>query len=187
MRRKDREMDEDFALEIIDKSDFANLTTIDEENIPYTIPISTAREGKKIYMHSAKEGRKIENIKKNKYATMTFVGDIRVPDPIKKEEYEEVKEKGLDNKYLLSKKFTTEYESAIVVGNIHVVKKDEEKIKGLKLLSEKYTPENMKYFNEAIESSLNFLEVIRLDIKEIKGKRKKFDKQGNEMKWQRMK
>ncbi|MDO5707120.1 MAG: pyridoxamine 5'-phosphate oxidase family protein [Andreesenia angusta] len=186
MRRKDREMSEEFALRIIDKSIYANLTTIDSEGLPYTIPISVAREGKSVYMHSAKEGTKIDNIKNNNFAIMTFVGDTKIPDPITESEYKKAVEEGKAGKYLLSKKFTTEFESAVARGKISIVESDEEKIKGLRLISEKYTPENMPYFDNAIKVSLNIVNVIRFDIESIKGKRKKFDKNGEEMKWQRM-
>ena len=76
MRRKDREMDVDFAYSIIDKADFGTLATVNEDGQPYCIPISIARQDNKIYIHSAYKGRKIENIKRNPNVSMSFVGDV---------------------------------------------------------------------------------------------------------------
>ena len=57
MRRRDREMPKEFALEIIDKCGYAVLSMIDQD-APYAVPISVARDGDTVYFHCAKEGRK---------------------------------------------------------------------------------------------------------------------------------
>lgn len=186
MRRKDREMGEEFALGIIDKAVYGNLTTVDEDKVPYTIPISPVRDGKSVYMHSAKEGRKIDNVKSSPFATMTFVGETKVPAPITEEDYNKAMEEGKGARFLLSKKFTTEFESAVAEGKISIVEDEDEKVKALRLLSEKYTPGNMPYFDEAVKASFGVVEILRFDIENIKGKRKKFDKSDEEMKWERM-
>lgn len=38
MRRKDREMNREFGLEVIDKSRYGVISMIDEDNEPYGIP-----------------------------------------------------------------------------------------------------------------------------------------------------
>jgi nitroimidazol reductase NimA-like FMN-containing flavoprotein (pyridoxamine 5'-phosphate oxidase superfamily) len=38
MRRKDREMDDDFAKQVIDKAAFATLATVNEDGSPYCAP-----------------------------------------------------------------------------------------------------------------------------------------------------
>ena len=186
MRRKDREMDKDFAYSIIDKSEFGTLATLNEDGTPYCIPISTARQGDKIYIHSAYQGRKIENIKRNPNISISFVGDVKVPTPITKEEYEKAISDGGGIGKIVSKKFTTEFESAVIFGTVEIVEDKDEKTLGLKLISEKYVPENMPYFEDAIEASLDRTCVLRIDIKEITGKRKKYDREGIEMKWGRI-
>ena len=176
MRRKDREMDEKFAYGIIDKVEFGTLATINEDNTPYCIPISFARHENKIYLHSAFQGTKINNIKANNSVTMSFVGDINIPFP-NPESSKGVKGSGV---------FTTEYESAIIKGAASFIENDEEKILALRLLCEKYCPNNMQFFDEASNASLKNTCVIRIDIEEIKGKRKKYDSNKQEMKWGRM-
>lgn len=185
MRRKDREMDRDFGLYVIDQARFAVLTTTDKEGRAYAIPVSPARLGDSIYLHSAPEGHKIENLKFNPAVTMVFVGDTHIPEPIKPEEYDALVASG-QVASLVANKFTTEYESAILTGTASFVTDNEEKMKGLRVISEKYTPENMPYFEAAAMSGMSRLVVLRIDIETITAKRKKYDANGVEMKWGRM-
>ncbi len=186
MRREDREMDRDFAYSIIDKAKFGTLATVDEEVNPYCIPVSIARCDNTIYIHSAYQGSKIENIKRNPKICMSFVGDVNVPPPGPAGELEKAMEDPKTFRKIASEKFTTEFESAVVFGRANIVEDEEEKILGLRLLSEKYCPYNMPYFDAAIEGALKITCVIRIDIESITGKRKKYDKDGVEMKWGRM-
>ena len=176
MRRKDREMDENFAYGVIDKVAYGTLATINEDNTPYCVPISFARLENKIYIHAAFQGTKINNIKANENVTMSFVGDINVPFP-DPESCEGIKGSGV---------FTTEYESAIISGKAVFIDDEEEKILALRLICEKYCPNNMVHFNDAIASSLKNTCIIRIDIENIKVKRKKYDSNKQEMKWGRM-
>lgn len=186
MRRADREMNKEFACDIVDESRFGVIASLNEDGSPYAVPVSTARDGNVIYIHGACDGRKIENIKRNPAVSIAFVGDVNVPSPIEKAEFREAKKEKSSLGKLVSKKFTTEFESAVIFGRAYVVEDDREKTLGLKLISEKYTPENMDYFEAAVEVSLGRTCVIRIELDEISGKRKKYDKNGEEMKWGRM-
>lgn len=185
MRRKDREMDRDFALGVIDNSRYAVLSLQDKNNKVYAVPISPARVIDVLYIHSAKEGHKVDVIKSNSRVVLTFVGGVKVPDPIKEEEFIESKEKN-QLAALTSKHFTTQFESAIVVGKAVILENLEEKTEGLRAISQKYTPMNMKYFDEAVSASIERTMVIKIEIEEITAKRKKYDENGDEMKWGRM-
>lgn len=176
MRRKDREMDKDFAYSIMDKSDFGSLATINEDNTPYSVPISFVRKENIIYIHSATKGTKIRNITKNPEISMSFVGNISIPFP---DEESSAGRKPSDV-------FTTEFESAVIFGTATIVENRNEKILALKLLCEKYTPNNVGFFNDAIKDAMDITTVIRIEISKITGKRKKYDDEGKEMKWGRM-
>lgn len=182
MRRKDREMDMNFAYSILDKAEFGSLATLNEDGSPYCIPVSTVRQEDKIYIHGASQSTKIENIKRNPKICMSFVGDVKALPPSPREEFDKDRQDPAAFGRIASKKFATEYELAVVFGTAHIIEGREEKILGLKLLSEKYTPGNMPYFNAAIEDSLKKTCVLRIDIEKITGKRNQFDKDGVEMK-----
>jgi nitroimidazol reductase NimA-like FMN-containing flavoprotein (pyridoxamine 5'-phosphate oxidase superfamily)/ribosomal protein S18 acetylase RimI-like enzyme len=166
MRRKDREMDVDFAYSVIDNAEYGTLATVNDDGYPYCIPLSYARQDDKIYFHSALQGLKIENLHRDSRVCMSFVGNVKVPP-----EY-------IDQ-------FTTEFESAVIFGEANLVHAQDEKITALKLISEKYCPEQMESFVEAVESSLKITNIVRIDINHITAKRKKYDSSGKEMKWGR--
>ncbi len=164
MRRIDREMDRDFALMVADKCEYANLAMASPEGEPYCVPVSIARDGDTIYFHCAKEGRKIDILRANPSVCISCVGDtLRATD-----------------------KFTTEFESAIIFGTASEVTDDAQKVHALRLICERHTPSNMHEFETAIERSLPRTAVWKIQIAEITGKRKKYDKDGNEMKFGRM-
>lgn len=54
MRRKDREMNRDFALYVADKCEYATMAMTDEKGLPYCVPVTIVRKGEYIYFHSAK-------------------------------------------------------------------------------------------------------------------------------------
>lgn len=165
MRRKDREMSKSFALSVIDKCEYANLGMIGPDGFPYCIPITIVRSENIIYFHTAKEGEKINALNANNNVCLSCVGDtLRASD-----------------------KFTTEFESAIVKGAASEVENNNEKIFALRLLCMRHTPSNMHEFDNAISKSLDRTGIWKIEIKSITGKRKKYDKNGKEMKFGRMK
>ncbi len=151
MRRKDREMSEDFAIMVLDKCEWAVISMIDPSGNPYCIPITVVRENDNIYFHSAKQGFKIDCLNNNPNVCIACVGHTyRLPD-----------------------KFTTEYESAIIRGNAIEITDNAEKIHALELLCKRHTPTNMHKFDKAIEKSLNITGIWKIKINNITGKCKK--------------
>lgn len=186
MRRKDREMNRDFVYQVIDKSTYGILSMVDQENEAYGIPLSIVRDKDNLYFHSAMEGRKVKILENNPKVSLAFIGQVKVPENYTKEELEEIGKDESKAALLISNVFTTEYESAVIKGRVKMVEDEEEKIKVMKLICEKYTPDHMDYFNIAIKAGLKRVNVYTIEIDEIKSKRKKYDKDGKEMKWARM-
>lgn len=164
MRRKDRQMPEEFALGVIDKCSFAQVAMTDKSGNPYCVPLSVARDGRNIYFHSACVGTKTDILKRNPKVYVSCVGDVTPA----------------------TDKFTTEFESAGFYGTAREITNREEKIKALRLICEKYTPLNLGSFEDAIARSLDRTAIWRISIDELTGKRKKYDKSGEEMKFGRM-
>ncbi len=167
-------MDKEFALEVIDNSAYGVVSMVGESGIPYGIPLSIVRDDNNLYFHSAMSGKKVNILQDNSKVSVTFVGEVKVPDIYNKEELDKIiqnKEKA--GKIISSKVFTTEFESAIIFGQVKLLEEKEEKIKGLRLICEKYTPSKMEYFPIAIESGLNITNIYKIEIEEITAKRKK--------------
>lgn len=181
MRRKDREMEKEFALDIVDKASYGVLSLIDGD-LPYGIPLSLVRDGDKLYFHSGQAGRKIGALSRGGQVSVAFVGDVRVPQLYTADELALIATDANKVGLLVSNVFTTEFESAIVSGPVNLVEDADERVAALRLICEKYTPDAMDYFDLAVEKSLAVTNVYRIEIESISGKRKKYDASGVEMK-----
>jgi len=185
MRRKDREMNREFGLEVIDKSIYGVLSMVDENNEAYSIPLSIVRDGDKLYFHSAMEGKKVKILEKNPTVSVVFVGETKIPENYSNAELDEIVKDESKAGLLISKVFTTEFESTVVIGKVKLVEDEDEKINALGLICEKYTPTKMDYFPMAIKVGLIRTNVYFIEIEEITAKRKKYDVNGEELKWGR--
>lgn len=184
MRRKDREMDLDFACEVIDRSPYGVLACVTPGGKPYAIPLSIARAGDRLYFHSATAGSKVDYLQDGQEVALTFVSHVQVPELFSPEVLSGMLNEPGAASSLGSKVFTTEFESACVQGRIYELRDDDEKIAGLRKICEKFTPEKMAFFELAISNALKITKVYEIRIESLTGKRKRFDAQGNELKWQ---
>ncbi len=164
MRRKEREMPEAFALEVVDKCMYATLATAGTDGQPYCVPVSVVRDGRVVYIHCAMQGRKTDNMRDSPKVCISCVGDV----------------------HLVEDKFTVEYESAVIFGRAEEVTADEEKTQALKLICERFAPSQMQAFDQAVQRSLHRTAVWKVQATEVTGKRKKYDHNGEEMKFGRM-
>ena len=151
MRRKDRERDEEFALEVIDSAPYGVVSLVDEAGEPYCIQLNLVRVDRDLYFHSALEGRKVDIIRNNPKACVAFA----------------------DNVLPAMDQFTIGYDSAIVKGVVTEITEDEEKIEALRQISLRYCPTNMGKFDEAIKRSLKICGIFKIRMDEITGKQKK--------------
>jgi hypothetical protein len=150
MRRKDRQMPEEFAWQVVDKCEYAFLAMTAEDGAPYGLPVTIVRKGGAVYFHSAMEGRKIDCLRKSPRVCLTCVGDTQVQQD----------------------RFTTLYESAVAFGTAAEVTEDGEKIEALRLLCQRHTPGNMGNFDQAIAASLPRTAIWKITIEKITGKAK---------------
>jgi len=136
------------AAAIIDKCGYFTMATVGPDGGPYCIPLSMVREGDWLYFHSAVEGHKIDNLKFNNRVCISCVGGVIVPPG----------------------KFNLDYESAVVFGTAFQIQSEVEKIHALKLISLRYTPDNMASFDASIKRSLDRTGVWKIHIDGISGK-----------------
>lgn len=151
MRRKDRQLGIDETIEILNKSEYGVLSTVDQNNIPYGVPINFVYIDGVIYFHCAEVGHKLSNIKQNNNVCFTVTNGV----------------------YLIPEKFSTVYSSAILFGKISVVEDKEEKVKGLEALIRKLSPDYIEDGLKYIERSADNTTVLKMEIKEMTGKARK--------------
>ena len=151
MRRIDRQRDETFARELLHRCEYAVLSTVNPDGSPYCIPISPVLVENTIYFHCALEGQKVENILNNARVCLACV----------------------DKTHLVPEHFTTEYQSAVVTGEAHMVDSEAEKRFALRKLCEKYTPNHMHLVEQNIDKSIHRTGICAIVIDSITGKEKK--------------
>ena len=148
VRRKDREINREEALAVVDKCAYSTMATVSSDGTPYCIPLSMVREGEWLYFHCATEGHKIDNLRHQSRVCISCVGNVK-PFP---------------------GAFSLEYESAVINGNASEVTGQEEKLNALKLISQRYTPDHMPAFDEYVEKMIDKTMVWKIHIDEINGK-----------------
>ena len=137
---------------ILDKAEYGVLSTIWPDGLPYGVPLSFAVLGGAIYFHCAREGRKIDNIRRNGQVSFAVVGETR---PV------------------YAKNFTTWYESVIISGTIAEVTDGREKFDALYALAAKYLPEHLDKADQDITISLAKTAVYALRPGTVSGKAKR--------------
>lgn len=149
-RRQDRILDTEKAFDLLINGEYGFLAMNNNGN-PYGIPISYVYHENKIYLHCAPEGEKLEYIRKNPSVCFCVVGTTIVQPA----------------------KFTTVYESILAFGDIIIVEDDDEKMKALELLVDKYSPDFKEIGKKYAKGSFSRTLVLRIDIKHVSGKSKK--------------
>ncbi len=171
MRRKDREKSREFGLAVIDSTAYGVLTVVGTDQEPYAIPLSIVRDGDNLYFHSARAGQKVDLFAPEPLVCIAFVGRVEVPDRYNQAQLDDLSAGPLSGS-MLSRIFTTEFESAIVRGHVVRVVNVEEQIYALRLICEKYTPTKMSLFDAAIQSGLPHTAIYRVPIETITAKQK---------------
>lgn len=147
MRRKDREKSSEFAYGVFDEAPFATLSMI-AEGKPYGIPISPARREDVFYFHCAKEGRKVDAFCENNEISLSAVSRWE-PVPLD---------------------FSLEYASAVATGKVLLVEDEREKREALRLITERYSPEDLKLFEDYVKTAMDVTAVYKFSVQDITGK-----------------
>ena len=159
-------MDAAFALEALDKAPYITVSFTRPDGTPYGVPLSLARtDDKTFYFHCAMEGEKLDCIAANPMVALSAVTKC-APTVGPKDG-----------------SFTLQYKSAMAVGKAEIVTDRDEKIEALRAICQRFLPHHMDAFDDAIARSLGRTAVVKIILTAPPtGKRKQYDKQGNEMK-----
>lgn len=151
VRRQDRLLDEAAARALLKSGEYGVLSMLSPEGAPYGIPVNYVWDGQDyIYLHGAPEGKKLDSIRQHPQVSFCVVGKTHV----------------------VSNKFTTAYESIVVKCKARVGLSADERMHALKLILEKYSPDDLTIGLKYAEKSFYRTEIIRLDLYEYSGKQK---------------
>ena len=150
MRRKDREMPPEFALTVADKCEYAVISMTDISGEPYCVPVTIARDGNAVYFHSAKEGKKLDLLRKDDHVCFEMDYDHEM----------------IPAKYACAYNFR--YASVVGRGHCEIITDVDEKIKALELLMKHQTGED--FVMEAKHTLA--VEILKITVEEFTGKRR---------------
>lgn len=149
MRRKDKEIKDRKDIEsIIRKADICRIA-LSDKNSPYIVPVNFGYKENCLYFHSAKEGKKIDIIRRNNKVCFECDVDVelvRTGNPCD---------------------WTTKYHSVIGQGEAFFLNDLGEKEKALDIILEHYSDDKYEYD----EKAMNSIAVIKVEIESMTGKK----------------
>lgn len=156
MRKASRQQSAEWALNVFDKAPYVTVSMTRPNGTPYGLPLSLVRkDGRTFYFHCAEAGEKLDCLNQNPTVSLSAVSRCTP-------KYEEKKNN-----------FTEYYDSALAIGIAELVYDDTEKVEALRLLCQRFLPDHMEHFDEAIARSLGRTAVVRITLTEPPvGKRK---------------
>lgn len=170
MRKSSREMDAEWALDVMRKAPYVTVSFVRGDGCAYGVPLSLATsDGQNWYFHCANEGEKLDCISHSPQVSLSAVTRC-VPTVGPKDG-----------------SFTLCYRSAMAKGVATIVSDEEEKVEALRLICERFLPQHMTAFDASIKRSLANTTVVKITLSAPpSGKRKEYDSNGDELKYGRM-
>lgn len=154
MRRWKKEIkDKAVIIDLLNTCHVGRLGTNGKDGYPMVKPLNFAYHDGKIYFHTAKEGEKIDDIKRDNRVCFEANQPIAY--------VKGTKDNPCKAEYL--------YRSVIIRGRAYIIEDRAEKIFALRCLMEKYQPEG-GYGGEFPEEKLQITGIVMIDIEEMVGK-----------------
>lgn len=148
MRRSDLAMTEEETLSLIKSSQFAVLSLVDPDGLPYGIALDFIYKDNALYFHGAKEGRKIDSMRKKPKGCAIILGEtVVVPE-----------------------KFGRKYTSAIVEGSIELIDDPEMKRQVMTWVVECNSPDHQEKGKTIIEKMLDRVLIYKMHMETVSGK-----------------
>ena len=148
LRRKDRQMDEARAWEVLAEAEYAVLSLISPDGDPYAIPINFVLIGKSLWAHCAKEGHKLDAIAANPRACVTATLHPHV-----------------DNANT-----TTYYECVVALGDASVIDDEAQTRPALEAFMDKFASGWREREPDRIIRDAHTVYMLRVDVMQISGK-----------------
>ncbi len=151
MRRKNQQMTDAEAWDILQRGSFGVLAVQGDEGWPYAVPLNHVCMDGRIYFHCAKAGHKLDALRAQPHVCYTVV----------------------EKSDIVSAEFTTYFVSVVAFGTAHVVEDRQEHLAALRALVEKYSPsepeENKVREIEGCQASC----IVAIDVQHLTAKQAK--------------
>ena len=128
MRKASREMPAEWAIEVLKRAPFITVSFTRADGIAYGLPMSMAcTDDRTWYFHCALEGEKLDAIRTHPEVCLSAVTRCQPTVGPK------------------DGSFTLQYQSAVAFGRAEIVTSDEEKILGLRVISQRFLPHHFLF------------------------------------------
>lgn len=150
IRRKERALDNEKALEMLENGEYGVLSTVGENGYAYGVPLNYVYIDGAVYFHCAVEGHKLNNMRHNDRVSFCVVASSK-PIP---------------------QAFSTEYNSTILFGKAVEVE-DDEKEKALMAIVLKYSSGYIEEGRQEIKKAWKATKVFKIVTEHISAKKGK--------------
>ena len=149
MRRSAQALDGGACVEILERGTSGVLAVAGDGGWPYAVPMSYAFDGEKLYFHCAREGHKLDAIRREARASFCVV----------------------DRDEVVPEEYTTYFRSVIVFGRVRVLENEAQMRAAIELLARRYFPQDSaENRHRAIEREWAGLCMLEMDIEHMSGK-----------------
>ena len=149
MRRKNQLLSEEISREVLQRNTSGVLSLMGEKGYPYGVPMSYVLAGDKIFFHCAKEGHKIDAIRREEKASFCVI----------------------DQDKIVSEEYTTYFRSVIAFGSVHILENEDEKRNAIRILAEKYSgDQGAEGIEREIDKHFANLCMLQFDMEHLTGK-----------------
>jgi nitroimidazol reductase NimA-like FMN-containing flavoprotein (pyridoxamine 5'-phosphate oxidase superfamily) len=148
IRRKDRELGEAEALQLLQEAEWGVLATVDAKGWPYAVPVNHALVDGDLIIHCATAGHKLDNLAFNPKISYCAVTQAET----------------------LPLELATRYASVIVFGQAELVSEGGEKRRLLRALGLRFAAEHAEMVDREIDRDLFRTAVLRIRIERATGK-----------------
>ena len=149
MRKTDKEIKDRTAIDAIINNCLVCRIALCKDNRPYIVPVSFGYDGSSLYIHTAKDGLKIDYINSNSNVCFEFEQNVELHK---------------NDKNACS--WTFDYESVIGFGVISELTDSKEKAEGLNIIMEHYSGKSWDFNKQSIEGT----RVWKIEIESATGK-----------------
>ncbi|MFA8433968.1 MAG: pyridoxamine 5'-phosphate oxidase family protein [Marinifilaceae bacterium] len=136
--------------QVIKECDVCSLGVIDEDNLPYVVPMNFGLHDGYIYLHGAGEGKLIEAIRKNPNVCITFCTKTKLA--------------WQDEHVACS--YRIKGSSVVARGKVEFITDYDQKVDALNILMANYTDRKFTYNSPAVKN----VEIYRLKMDNVTGK-----------------
>jgi len=152
MRRKEKEITEESAIEAIIQKSLVCRLALSDGNFPYIVPLCFGYRDKVLYFHGSLKGKKIDIIRKNQNICFEF--DINT-EIVKAED---------------ACHWSMKYKSVIGFGKAVLLEDLYEKRKALNIIMSQYSDRTFQFNDATLKGTV----VIKVEIESMTGKQSEF-------------